>query len=236
LNPVLEIIVTSLEDALAAEAGGATRLELVRDLAQDGLTPPLELVSAVIQAVRIPVRVMLRENNDASFAAGDVHALDRLRNDARALSTLPIDGIVTGFLRGSDKIDTFAVAAVSECVPGKPVTFHRAFENIPDSQRAMDALAWFPQVDTLLVSGAPGPLPERIARLNLLQLQKRSDVRVLAGGGLTLESAAAIKACTGINAFHFGRAARHDGDLDAPIDPQRVAELREILFYTPPNA
>lgn len=228
--PILEIIVTSVEDARAAEAGGATRLELARDLAQDGLTPPLELVTEVLRAVRIPVRVMLRADDNAAFATGDVHALDRLRNDARALSVLPIDGLVLGFLRGDARVDTFAVAALSECAPGKPLTFHRAFELVQDTQRALDALAWFPQVDTLLVSGAPGSLPERIARLNLLQLQMRSHARILAGGGLTLEIAAAIKARTGINAFHFGRAARKNGDLNAPVDAGRVAQLREILF------
>ncbi len=229
-RPILEIIVTSVEDARAAEAGGATRLELVRDLALDGLTPPLELVAEVLRAVRIPVRVMLRADGNGAFAAGDVHALDRLRNDARALAALPIDGLVLGFLRPDCRVDTFAIAALSECAPGVPVTFHRAFELIPDAQHALDALAWFPQIDTLLVSGAPGSLPERIARLNLLHLQLRSNARILAGGGLTLESAAAIKACTGISAFHFGRAARRNGELDAPVDAARVAQLREILF------
>lgn len=61
---MLEVIVCSVADALAAEAGGADRLELVRDLEVGGLTPPLELIQDVLRAVRIPVRVMLREQED----------------------------------------------------------------------------------------------------------------------------------------------------------------------------
>src|SRR6188474_594629 len=56
----LEVIATSLEDAVEAEAGGADRIELVRDLAAGGMTPPLDLVDAVLSRVRIPVRVMVR--------------------------------------------------------------------------------------------------------------------------------------------------------------------------------
>ena len=57
---MLEVIVTTLEEALLAEQGGAGRLELVANLAAGGLTPDLGLVQRVIAAVRIPVNVMIR--------------------------------------------------------------------------------------------------------------------------------------------------------------------------------
>ena len=38
---LLEVIATSLDDALAAEDGGAGRLEIVHDLERGGLTPPV---------------------------------------------------------------------------------------------------------------------------------------------------------------------------------------------------
>lgn len=59
---LLEVIACSLEDALAAEAGGAQRLELCSRLDLDGLTPPRSMVEAVVKAVSIPVRVMIRGN------------------------------------------------------------------------------------------------------------------------------------------------------------------------------
>jgi len=64
----LEVIVTSIEDAVEAEAGGADRLELVRALEVGGLTPELDLIRTVLQTVKIPVRVMLRET--PSMSAG----------------------------------------------------------------------------------------------------------------------------------------------------------------------
>ncbi|MBZ5592386.1 MAG: hypothetical protein LAP39_09125 [Acidobacteriia bacterium] len=60
--PLLEVIACSVADAVAAERGGAGRLEIVRALEAGGLTPLLSLVKEIVAAVSIPVRVMLREN------------------------------------------------------------------------------------------------------------------------------------------------------------------------------
>ena len=65
----LEVIACSVEDAVAAERGGADRLELISHYEVGGLTPPLELVQDVLAAVSIPVRVILRE--DESFFITD---------------------------------------------------------------------------------------------------------------------------------------------------------------------
>ena len=42
---VLEVIALDVEDAVAAQAGGADRLELVTDMAADGLTPAVATVA-----------------------------------------------------------------------------------------------------------------------------------------------------------------------------------------------
>ena len=51
---LLEVIVTSVDEARAAEEGGADRLELLRDLDVEGLTPVLALVEDVLASVTIP--------------------------------------------------------------------------------------------------------------------------------------------------------------------------------------
>ncbi len=45
---MLEIIATSLADAIAAERSGANRLELCAALSEGGLTPSMGLVEAVV--------------------------------------------------------------------------------------------------------------------------------------------------------------------------------------------
>src|SRR6266542_6820100 len=90
---VLEVIALGVEDAVAAQAGGADRLELVTDMAADGLTPPVAVFAGIRAAVDIALRVMLRPT--AGFAAGDVGALVRSAQELRAAGA---DEFVLGFL------------------------------------------------------------------------------------------------------------------------------------------
>src|SRR3954471_13450111 len=90
---VLEVIALGPEDAVAAQAGGADRLELVTDMAADGLTPPTRTFAGIRAAVDLDLRVMLRLAD--GFAAGDVH---RLAGAARELRAAGADQFVLGFL------------------------------------------------------------------------------------------------------------------------------------------
>ena len=95
---LLEVIACSRTDAIEAERGGAGRLEIVRELGKGGLTPAVDLVRRILDAVAIPVRVMIREAD--GFEAGDERAVARLAAQAREIAALGVDGIVVGFLRG----------------------------------------------------------------------------------------------------------------------------------------
>ncbi|MGH9694797.1 MAG: copper homeostasis protein CutC, partial [Bryobacteraceae bacterium] len=121
---LLEVIACSVEDALEAERGGAGRLEVVRDLHLGGLTPPLRLVREILGVVSIPIRVMIRERND--YSAGTGTELQRLCVLAAEVGVLPIDGLVLGFLTGTE-INVEALNKILSEVPRFPVTFHHAF-------------------------------------------------------------------------------------------------------------
>src|SRR6476659_7771666 len=94
---LLEVIVQTVEDARAAEAGGADRLEVVRDINHDGLTPSLGVVRAIQSVTRLPLRVMVRES--ASFTVSSPTELAALQRAAAELVTLGVDGLVLGFAR-----------------------------------------------------------------------------------------------------------------------------------------
>src|SRR6476469_1613252 len=97
---LLEVIVTSVDEACEAEQGGADRLELVSDLASEGLTPQLSIVEQVLRAVSVPVRVMLRETE--SFEGTDDDELNSLKRHAAALRAMPVNGVVLGFVKNGD--------------------------------------------------------------------------------------------------------------------------------------
>ncbi len=218
---MLEVICESVEDARAAEAGGADRIELVRDLDQDGLTPSLHLAEAVKHAVKIPVRAMLRERNTFDSNPAELRQLCTV---ARAFQALSVDGLVLGFTRAGF-IDTAAVRAITSAAPDLSVTFHRAIEHVNDPAAALNMLATFPQVDTLLHSGGHGDVQMRIRRLNALLSIVNGRMTVLAGGGMTSAVIQEIRAATRIRAFHVGRSARAPATAEGVVDAARVADL-----------
>ena len=110
---LLEVIVSSVEDALEAERGGAGRLEIVRNLELGGLTPSFETVQEICQRVALPVRVMLRCSE--SHIPGP-HEVEMLSRQAEALAALGVDGVVLGFLR-EHHVDVVRNTPSSESCP-----------------------------------------------------------------------------------------------------------------------
>jgi copper homeostasis protein len=221
----LEVIATSVEDAAAAEEGGADRLELVSDLARGGMTPSLDLVDRVLAVVKIPVRVMLRETE--SHEADEPPLRRRIVALARELSPLPI-GVVCGFLRGGT-IDVVLTSAVAEACDRRPITFHRAIEDCADPLSALDALKDVPSIDRVLASGGDGAWAARSERLMTWAARASPVIRLIVGGGVTAELLPQVARLRGISDVHVGRAARRDGRVDAPVDASRVAAIRQAL-------
>lgn len=220
----LEIIALSVEDGVAAAEGGATRLEVVRDIQADGLTPDVRLVEALLARLSLPLRVMIRPRN--TFLVGDDAHRDEIRRDAAVFADLPVD-VVTGYVRaaadGSSEIDEDALALVAERVPRARITVHRAIERISGDPAA--ALRRCPAVDRVLSGGGAGSWADRAEALEGLQASI-APIRVIVGGGVTLDGIDVLTARTTLRELHVGRLARAGQSFAQPVDAAVVAELR----------
>ena len=220
---LIEVIACSVADAVAAERGGAGRLELVRALDRGGLTPPLEFVEEVVDAVKIPVRAMIREND--GYETGEAADVDGLVDTAGRFGALGIDGVVLGFLHGG-RIDAGAMNAVLSAVRSTHATFHHAFDALPDALAAIEALRAWPQIDRVLTSGGGGSWSQKAARIRAWSGAAAPDIGLLAGGGVDLAAVRTL-ARSGVAEAHVGRAARLPPTADGPVSRQKVAELVE---------
>ncbi|MEU3836801.1 copper homeostasis protein CutC [Streptomyces microflavus] len=222
---VLEVIALDAEDAVAAQAGGADRLELVTDMAADGLTPSRETFAAIRSAVDIPLRVMLRLAD--GFAAGDIEVLARTARELRAEGA---DEFVLGFLDQDGHADLVAVERVVAQLDGSAWTFHRAIDRATDRHALRKQLADLPGLDTYLTAGSPTGVDDGIPTL-LAEAARTGEpgyeTQILVGGGLQLHHLPRLRAA-GIDAFHIGGAARPAG-WSAPVDAAAVREWREAL-------
>lgn len=221
----LEVIALTVEDALAAEAGGADRLELVCALTEGGLTPSFGMIEAICRAVRIPAYVMIRPRGGGFvYTPAEVDVMVR---DAGIARDLGAAGVVVGALTAEGGIDTRTVGRVLEAC-GLPATFHRAFELLPDKRGAMGELAALTGVERVLTSGGTG---DPLSGAGLLKelVARGGPVEVMVGAGVTLENAGTIVQATGARAVHTGTAVREPQSPLAPVSVERVRRLRQTL-------
>jgi copper homeostasis protein len=219
---VLEVIACTVEDAIEAEKGGADRLEVISHFELGGLTPSLERVREIQTAVRLPLRVMLRESDGYQVASDDEIA--RLCSAARELAALSVDGIVLGFLRDG-KVDIDLTTRILDNAPMLNATFHRAFDETSDPFEALAELRNYRQIDRILTSGGPGDWSEKTEKLARYQEVTGGHPIILVGGGVDASVIKAIRSKTDLAEFHIGRAARVPAAFNGLVQSARVREL-----------
>lgn len=208
---VLEVCVDSLESALAAKAGGATRLELCANLVIGGTTPGLALLRAVKGETGLPVHALLRPRS------GDFLYTDRefalLLEEGEALLDQGADALVCGCLTPQGDLDLprmERLAALAHSL-GRRFTLHRAFDLCRDPFAALEICKAL-GVDTILTSGQAASCLEGAALLGELA-QAAAPVELLVGAGVDAAAIRALRqACPLFTSFHMsGKAVVESG-------------------------
>jgi copper homeostasis protein len=213
---LVEACVGSLEEALAAEQGGADRLELCAELDVGGTTPPLALIDEVKRRVRIPVSVMIRPRGGAfQYTSAEIDHMRRDIDDARAHGA---DMLVIGVLDDRRRVDEPCTRDLIDRAGSTPVTFHRAFDEIDDQAAALETLV-DARIARVLTGGGPRSAFEGVGRLAQLVEQARNRIVIMAGGTVRGHNARAIVDQTGVREVH----ARSEND------PQRIRDIVDAL-------
>jgi len=220
----IEVIVQTVDDALAATEGGADRLEVVRSMRDGGLTPVRSVLESIKSATSLPLRVMVRENAGFGTSAEE---MELLRAAAWEFTRLGVDGLVVGFAR-SGELSLAELASVIEAAPEVPVTFHRAFDSLTDQLSAIDTLSTVRRVDAILTGGGEGSARERCGRLQQFVERAGSRLSIIAGGGVDLETFELLVRNRIVSWIHVGRAARGGKDPEGPVSAASVRRLRDI--------
>ncbi|AHH93903.1 copper homeostasis protein CutC [Kutzneria albida] len=219
---LLEVIALDARDAEQAEAGGADRIELVCDMAADGLTPTAATARRVLAATDLPVRAMLRDA--AGFAP---ESLTRLCRDAVALRELGVTEFVLGFLDDRGAVDVGVCRTVLGELDGARWTFHRALDNAADPLAAWDEVVEL-GADTVLTAGSKHGVAQGIPMLRELAARQCEGAPVvMAGGGLRVDQVSGLRSA-GVRCFHVGSAVRPQG-WDQPVSAEAVRSWVELI-------
>lgn len=210
---LVEACVDSVASSIAAERGGARRLELCDALFDGGTTPSAGMIAACKAAVSIPVFVIIRPRG-GSFVYSEAER-DVMRRDVTIARELGADGIVIGGLLPDATIDVDLVRCLVETARGLPVTFHRAFDLTPDLAASLELLA-DAGVQRVLTAGGAATAVEGATVLADLVRRSESRVVVMAGGGVREENVRALVDVSAVHEVHV-RLTRLTGGEGSPV-------------------
>jgi copper homeostasis protein len=195
----LEICANSIQSALAAQAGGAHRIELCQNLEQGGITPSYGLIKQVRAQLTIQVFVLIRPR-PGNFVY-DADELAIMRADIEVCKALGCDGVVLGVLMPTGQVDVAASRTLVELAHPLPVTFHRAFDATLDLGQALeDVVATGSQ--RLLTSGGQASAPAGQDQLAALVQQAAGRLSIMPGAGITSANLSALATHTGAHEVH----------------------------------
>ena len=230
MRVAVEICVTSVEEAQAAERAGCDAVEVCSWLGCGGITPSSGLLDPVRTAVRIPARVLIRPT-PAGFAY-DQAALHALLLDAEIFGGGAI-GLVTGGLKADGTMDRELMRSVAQLAPESELTFHRAVDHALDPMEVLEGCLSL-GIDRILTSGGAALAHDGMATLQRLVEKAGEHCQIAAAGGINAENVVSIVERTGVSEVHFA-AQRLVGDT-GPRVPLSSGNTGTSFTFAPDDA
>lgn len=199
-NYTLECSVDSVESALNAAAGGATRLELCSGLLLGGITPDLCLFRNIKEQTNIPIYVLIRPRF-GDFLYSD-YEIDVIKDNVSLFRHEGADGIVIGSLTQEGDLDMPQMSKLIELSDTLPVTLHRAFDVCRDPFQSLQD-AKILGISTILTSGQKNNCYDGRKLITSLIRHAGNDIDILVGAGVNADVISKMIPETGARHFHM---------------------------------
>ena len=195
----LEICIDSVESAIAAQRGGAQRVELCADLLEGGITPSAGMIASVRSHISIGLFVMIRpRGGDFCYSDLEFEVMLKEIEHARALGA---DGIVLGILDREARVDVPRTRQLVGIARPLPVTFHRAIDMTPALPAALeDVIAT--GADRILTSGGAPNVTSGMSQIAQMVSIAKGRIVIMPGGGVSPENIAELARVTCATEFH----------------------------------
>ena len=221
---VLEVCVDSLESAMAAERGGAARVELCSDYLEGGITPSAGLVALVRQRIGIGLFVMVRPRG-GDFCYTDLE-FEVMQQDIRNAREMGADGIVLGVLDEHARVDVERTRQLVELAAPLPVTFHRAIDMTPDPCAALAEVVGTGAA-RVLTSGGAANVADGASAVGQMVRSAGARIAVMAGGGITQQTILRVAETTGASEFHASLRSARPSPVEFHRRHVQMGEVRD---------
>lgn len=195
----LECCAGSLNSVVAAQKGGADRVELTDNLLEGGTSPSPGTVVMARKLLRIGLYVMVRPRG-GDFLYSD-EEFEAMKSDVLVYKELGADGIVTGILLADGSIDEERTGELIRLARPMRVTFHRAFDMTADPFLSLETLVRL-GAERILTSGQKNTALEGAPLITRLIREAAGRIAIMPGNGINENNLAEIARITGAGEFH----------------------------------
>jgi len=179
MSMVLEVCIDSVEGAVAAQQGGAQRVELCADLLEGGITPSAGTIQLARQRIDIDLNVIIRpRGGDFCYTPLEFEVM---KLDIQAAKAAGADGVVIGILNPDGTVDRERTGELVALARPMSVTFHRAFDMARDPYAALETLIEL-GVDRVLTTGQESSALEGLALISDLVRVAGERIIIMPGG------------------------------------------------------
>ncbi len=195
----LEICANSLTAALAAQNGGAYRVELCDNLKEGGTTPSFAHIALARKYLTIKLYPIIRPRG-GDFLYSDLE-LETMKTDIVQCRDLGCDGVVFGILKKDGQIDKERCLELKQAAGNMGTTFHRAFDRCKDPFQALEDLIEL-GFERILTSGLENTALKGASLISKLIRQANDRIVIMPGAGIRPDNLKQLMQLTGATEFH----------------------------------
>lgn len=195
----MEVCANSLRSALAAQQGGAIRVELCDNLPEGGTTPSYAQIAMAKKMLSIKVYPIIRPRG-GDFLYSDLE-FEIMKTDIETCKSLNCDGVVIGILKADGSVDMDRCATLIAVAAPMPVTFHRAFDMSNDLEKALEDIISL-GCERILTSGGESSAIKGAATIAKLIKLSEGRITIMPGAGVSTSNITELIQTTGATEFH----------------------------------
>ncbi len=197
---LIEVCAAQVQSALAAQEGGAKRVELCDNLFEGGTTPSYAAIKIARAKLKIGLNVMIRPRG-SDFCYSDVE-FEIMKDDIQVCKKLGADGVVFGILLTDGNVDIVRTKQLVELARPMNITFHRAFDMTPEPFKALDEIIDL-GIDRILTAGQKNTVPEGVELIGQLVKKAGNRIIIMPGSGINDRNIKEIRDRTRAKEFHL---------------------------------
>jgi copper homeostasis protein len=225
---ILEICTYSVEGSIAAQAGGAHRVELCDNLPEGGTTPSAATIALARKHLTIDLHIMIRPRG-GDFYYSTIE-FETMAKDIEVAKSLGANGVVLGILLPDGTVDIRRTQKLVALARPMSVTFHRSFDMTRDPISALEDIICC-GADRILTSGQKNSAPDSVEILKELIDRAGERIVIMPGSGINDQTVLILVNATGAKEFHMSAKKKIDGSMKFRKSGISMAGIKDIDEY-----